>query len=176
MKRVSSQLIYCSPGKLLRNSVVEQDEDGNIIHFFDLQAQQSETAQTLFFDGIISAEIISLKQYLSAEQIVELTEKYNYINIADNDLTGIPNFSDKPFVLDFGTNNITTINNILKNRNRFFVHFNAFQLIAACSYLPIEILNLPLKIQFGQKPNLLLWQGFDISSKKVQSQIRIIPL
>jgi len=72
MKRVGSQLIYCSPDKLLRSSVVEQDENGYVIQFFDLQREQSETAQTLFFDGIISAEIISLKQYLSAKQIVEL--------------------------------------------------------------------------------------------------------
>lgn len=176
MKRVGSQLIYCSPDKLLRSSVVEQDEDGYVIQFFDLQREHSETAQTLFFDGIISAEIISLKQYLSAKQIVELGERYNYMDISDNNLTEISDFSDKPFVLDFGTNDITTINNILKNRNRGFVHFNAVQLITACSYLPIEILNLPLHIQSGQKPNLLLWQGFDISSKKVRSQIRIIPL
>jgi len=41
--------------------VVERDEQNLITDFYCLDNNSVESAQTLFFDGIISTEIISLK-------------------------------------------------------------------------------------------------------------------
>lgn len=171
MKRISSQLIFCSPDKILRNSVVEQNEDGFVTRFINLQTEQVETANTFFFDGIISAEITSLKQHLSASQIAELSYKYNYVDLSATDIIQIED--GKQLLIDFGTNNPEIINQILKNKAHLICGLDAFQFIAASCYYPIEILKTEVHLQLSHKPNLLLWQGLDLVNKKNTSHSSI---
>ena len=171
MKRISSQLIFCSPDKILRNSVVEQNEDGFVTRFINLQTEQVETANTFFFDGIISAEITSLKQHLSVSQITELSNNYNYIDISTANAIDVDN--KKQLLIDFGTNNPEIINQILKNKAHLICGFDAFQFIAASCYYPIEILKTEVQLQLSHKPRLLLWQGLDLVNKKITTHSSI---
>lgn len=171
MKRVSSQLIFCSPCEILRNSVVEQNEDGFVTRFINLQSQQVETANTLFFDGIISAEIISLKQHLSATQITELSRDYNYIDLSTASTINLEN--NKQLLIDFGTNDLAVINQTLKSKASLFCNFDAFQFMAACCNYPIEILKTDVQLQLSHKPNLVLWQGLNLVSKQITANTSV---
>ena len=171
MKRVSSQLIFCSPNKILRNSVVEQNEDGFITRFVNLQTEQVETANTFFYDGIISAEITSLKQHLSAAQIAELSKVYNYIDLSTASTINLEN--NKQFLIDFGTNDLAVINQTLKSQASLFCYFDAFQFISACCYYPIEILKTNVQLQLSHKPNLLLWQSLNLVSKQITANTSV---
>ena len=58
MTRIGSQLTFCSPQQILRRMLVERDEQDKITGIKSLDEGLVETAQTLFFDGIISTEIV----------------------------------------------------------------------------------------------------------------------
>ncbi|NDP20995.1 MAG: hypothetical protein GZ091_07945 [Paludibacter sp.] len=62
MIRFASQLVFCSPQQILRRTVIEQNEKNTITRIFSLDESVAESAQTSFFNGIISSEFISLKQ------------------------------------------------------------------------------------------------------------------
>jgi hypothetical protein len=83
MKRLSSQLVFCDANSLLRSTVVEQNDDNVITDIIDLSTRQSETAHTVFYDGVISGEIISLKQYLSNDQLLEITKGIVYLDLSE---------------------------------------------------------------------------------------------
>ena len=66
MIRVASQFTFCSPEKILRRMVVEIDELNALTRLVDLDTHNAEPANTLFYDGILSAGIISVNEvYLS---------------------------------------------------------------------------------------------------------------
>ena len=54
MKRYAANLLYCSPDNLVKNGVVEIDEQNGIVtDIFSLNDKGDETHSTLFFNGIL---------------------------------------------------------------------------------------------------------------------------
>ena len=54
MKRYAANILYCSPDKLLKNGVVEIDEQtGLIIDIFSLNDKGDEVQSTIFLNGIL---------------------------------------------------------------------------------------------------------------------------
>ncbi len=54
MKRYAANILYCSPGNLLKDGVVEIDEQaGIIIDIFSLNEKGDEVHSTPFFNGIL---------------------------------------------------------------------------------------------------------------------------
>ncbi len=54
IKRYSANILYCSPGNLLKNGVVEIDgQTGIITDIFSLNEKGDEVHSTVFFNGIL---------------------------------------------------------------------------------------------------------------------------
>ena len=54
MKRYAANILYCSPDHLLKNGVVEIDEQtGAITDIFSLNDKGDEVQSTIFFNGIL---------------------------------------------------------------------------------------------------------------------------
>lgn len=171
MKRLSSQLIFCSPEQVLRNTVVEINNDGVVSRLIDLQHQQTETAHTLFFDGLISAGIVSLKSEISDCEINAIKNDYNYIDLSANTNTSFT--SNKPLIIDFGTKDYHLINKILSENYSLFQSINMYKIISGCTYYPLALLNKREQIRILDQPQLILWQNLDFTNKHLLAQTRI---
>jgi len=175
MTRVASQLTFCSPTQILRRMVVEQDEHNQIKRLFSMDENLVESANTLFFDGIMSAEIISVKEIMSATEIAQLAINYNYIDASNQLPTNIkPN--GKPLLLDFGTSSLAEINRQLVHLAPALCTFSIFDIIAACTYYPALLLNQQAALTEKRIAKLLLWEGVDLVNKNITelTQIREI--
>ncbi len=57
MKRYAAHFVYCHPQRIIRNGVVELDENGQIVRFFSLNDYPEETHSTEFFNGILLPDL-----------------------------------------------------------------------------------------------------------------------
>ncbi len=165
MTRIGSQLTFCSPQQILRRMLVERDEQDKITGIKSLDEGLVETAQTLFFDGIISTEIVSLKQYKSTEEIQVLCKQYNYYDLSAEFSDFSVGNSSKPLVCDFGTNSLDLINLKLKQLARANLAFSIFELIASCVYYPVLLLGGEAELKLNRRSKLLLWENTDLVNK-----------
>jgi hypothetical protein len=173
MTRVGSQLTFCSPELILKNTVVEQDVQNKVVRLFGLNDNSVESANTLFFDGILSSEIVSLKQILKAEIPENEFKSYNYIDIS-GDLKPKEILSyDKPLILDFGTTSISEINLFINTHNSILNKFSIFEIIAACTFYPLLALGLPAQLTENRITKLVLWENVDLINKLFTAETRI---
>jgi hypothetical protein len=176
MNRFSSQLVFCSPQKILRRTVVEQNKKKIISNLINLDNQLVETSNTQFLDGILSTEIISLKQILSDDELLKISENFQYIDIQNDTINEkfIP--SENPLILDFGTNEVNEINPILSKIAGSLANFTIFEIIAACVYFPSIILGKPALLDENPKTDLILWENIDLVNKKITNLSKLINL
>lgn len=176
MNRFSSQLVFCSLHHILRRAVVEQNDNHVITQIIQLDNQVAETSDTLFFDGILSSSVISLKQHLPEDDLLKLTQDYQYINVGNfkTPIKLIP--SEKPLILDFGTSEVTEINLILLKIAGSLSNFTIFEIIAACVYYPAMLLGKPTEMAVNSKSDLILWQNIDLVNKKITDLSKLINL
>ena len=162
MIRAGSQLTFCSPDEILRRTVVELNEQKIITRIFNLDEGNVEPAQTLFFDGILSSEIVSLKQNTGA-YISCLFKDYNYVDFSLSLPTNGIKQSDKPLIIDFGTNSPEIINNLLPQFTPFLEEFSIVEIIAACTYYPSVVLGCSAGLKENFCTGLILWEKVDLS-------------
>jgi hypothetical protein len=142
------------------------------MQLFSLDDSQVESAQTLFFDGIISAEIVSLKQNIPSEKIKEIARDYNYIDISGD--TFSKNLASKmPLLLDFGTNLIEEINFKLAEFAIEFSTVPVFDLITACVYYPNVLIGKEPELKVNNQTNLVLWENVNLPEKRLTSKSRV---
>jgi hypothetical protein len=167
MKRVGSQLCFCSPELILRRMAVEQNDKNTITCIFSLDDGIVESANTLFFDGILSAEIISLKQSGAIHLSEKLIDDYQYIDISEKlpaqEITPV----SKPLILDFGTDSLVQINNRLVQLAPMLNSFSIFEIIGACTFYPALALNKSGELCKNRTTRLLLWENADLPNKKI---------
>ena len=174
MNRFSSQLVFCSPHQILRRAVVEQNDNLVITQLIQLDQQVSETSNTLFFDGILSSSIISLKQNLPKDDLLKLTQDYQYIDVSNfkTPFKLVP--SEKPLILDFCTNKVTEIN--FSKIAESLSDFSIFEIIAACVYYPAVLHQKPVALAENSMTEIILWQNVDLVNKQVTSLTKLINL
>jgi hypothetical protein len=153
--------------------VVERDEQNLITDFYCLDDNSVESAQTLFFDGIISTEIISLKLNCSSRDIAKLTDKYRYYDLSEQVFAFECNNNDKPLLLDFGTNSIAEINLKLTNLAQINSTVSLVDLIASCVYYPALVLGQEPDLKKGRCTGLLLWEKIDLINRCLTTDSRI---
>lgn len=173
MKRVGSQLCFCSPALILRRMAVEQNDENTITRIFNLDDGIVESANTLFFDGILSAEIVSLKQ----SGVTHLSEKvmvdYQYIDTSEEIPTKEIIWESKPLLLDFGTDSFLQINKSLAQLAPLLSSFSIFEIIAACTYHPALVLNKTGELCENRTTRLLLWENVDLLNKRITKRTHI---
>lgn len=173
MKCFASQLIFSSPEQIFRSSAIKLNSEGIISNIYNLMDLQVESANTLFFDGIISSEIISLKHNsINAIQSNYLSD-FNYFDFSEEIIKHQLAISEKPLVFDFGNNSISEINRKIKLLSPLLSSFSIFDIIAACVYYPALILGLEPTLTENRKTDLLIWQGLDLVNKKLRTNSHI---
>lgn len=172
MNRVGSQLTFCSPRRILRQTVVERDEHNVITRFFNLDDATVESEHTLFYDGIISAEISSLKQNLTVEKIQKLVTNYSYFDLSEDFSSfEIPD-SEKPLLLDFGTTSTEKINPKLFKLARLNPNLSVFDLIASCVFYPALLLGKS-ELTENTQHDLLLWVNINLVNKNLTTNSKL---
>lgn len=166
MTRFSSQIVYCSPERILRRSVVEIDNQNRINSIFSLDDNLTESSHTIFMNGILSSEIFSLKQNISIDKLEECKQNYNYFDLTSENPM-IQNNADKPLILDFGTENIDVINTLLQRNAAFLNAFTIFEIIAGCVYYPAVLSGIQNKMTENQRTHILLWENTNLVEKKL---------
>lgn len=172
MIRFSSQLVFCSPQQILRRTVIEQNEKNTITRIFSLDESIAESAQTSFFNGIISSEIVSIKQF-SKDATDQLDSDYQYIDFSEVIPVKQIVPSGKPLILDFGSNNTEAINRKLSTLASILVDFSIVDIIAAVTYYPAIIAGKINSVQENNSTRLLLWENIDFSNNRLTEKTRI---
>jgi hypothetical protein len=153
--------------------VVEQDEHNVVTRLFSLDESTVESANTLFFDGILSAEIISLKKSILQEMIPKIADDYQYVDFSTYNNSAIIVPQNKPLLIDFGTNIDNEINNKFANHISVLQLFNIFEIIAACTYFPLIVLGLSGSLTPDRCSPILLWENVDLVDKKATKFTKI---
>ena len=176
MIRVGSQLTFCSPEKILRRTALELDEQNAIISIYSLDDGTVETSQTLFFDGILSKGIVSLKQHISREDTFSLLQNYQYLDLSENVPLSAIIQTAKPLIIDFGTKLPNEINNLIPLLASVFTEFSIFDIIAACTYYPSIILGRIAELTENSIAQIVLWENVDLIEKRltINTSIRSI--
>ena len=176
MKRIASHFCFCSPDRILRRMVIEQDENYVVNRIFGLDEGNVESANTLFFDGILSAEVISLKEHTKFENPERIIKDYDYYDFSEVVPTTAIQRSNKSLLLDFGTNNCHAITEKLHLLTTFLCDYSVFEIIAACTYFPALVLKKQAELTAPICTKIILWENIDLIGKKItqHSSIREI--
>lgn len=173
MTRKASQFTFCSPHQILRQAVVEQNAFNVITAIFSLDSSNVEPDHTLFLDGIISIEIISLSKNTRTENISALISDYQYIYLGDTTPSHEISPTKKNLLLDFGSDDYEEINKKISLINKYLFHFSVFDIIAACTYYPALILKMSNTLEVNYCSRLVLWENIDLQNKQITHQTRI---
>ncbi len=167
INRVSSHFLFCEPDRILRQSVIERDENQTVKAIFSLTDKNVETAQTSFFDGVISAEIVSLKLNTIEEQLIRIGNKYNYVDFSQKN--PVIDFTiNKQLLIDFGTEDTNEINKILRKKRDLFAGFSIFDFIASCVYYPTLLVGRNAVLELNKSTKLILWEQVDLVNKQLK--------
>ncbi len=170
MKRFTSHLIFISPDKLQRRTVVELDDQKKISNIFQLDENNSEPSQTQFLDGIISSEFVSVKQFLSNENLIRIKKKYHYFDVSEEFVDIDINPSQKALLLDFGNNSYELINSKINRLYDSLKQFSISEIISSCTYLPALLTKNNSTIELNNKINLLQWNNTDLLNMRITNK------
>jgi len=173
MIRVCSQLTFCSPQNILRRTVVEQDENHVITGLFSLDNSVVEPHHTLFFDGILSSGIVSVKQNSSPVDILRRVADYQYIDVSDILPLEEIKPNKRPLILDFGNNTPQEINDRLASLAPALQAFTIYELIAACTYYPAKLFGIPAGLAENLCTDIMLWEGLDLVNKRITNHTSV---
>lgn len=168
--RFASQLTFCSPIEIHRRMVVEQNEEGCITQLFSMDNGLVESAHTLFFDGIISVGIRSVKKQYS-NYSTELKD-YHYLDFSE-ELNAVIVPNEKPLLIDFGTESTEIFNMRLLKALPKLSAFSAYEIIAACTYYPALFTGETGSLSVNGKHQLIIWEGLDLVNKRVTNRTQI---
>ncbi len=176
MKRVASHIVVLAPDDIRRNAVVELDDNGVLTRIFDLNDANVESSHTLFFDGIISAPVVSISSHCVADKILELTTNYHFIDFTKEIPTKeiLPN--GKPLLIDCGTENPLEINALLPKLSIVLSAFSVFEIISACVFFPALLLTNAAPLEIGKCTSLVIWQNADLVNKTLTEKTNISSL
>jgi hypothetical protein len=173
MKRIGSQLIFCAPDVVLRNNIVELNNDNKVLNLIDLSVRHTETYGTLFYDGIISAGIYSLKKRNINFNSSELTNNYLYIDLTKLDKNIELSVSSKKLILDAGTDDPTLFSKALNDCYNFLKSTSIFDIIAGATFYPAEFAGESNEISTNGSTKAILWQNCDLILKQITASTTI---
>lgn len=173
MKRYSSQLVLSSSGTLQPRTVVQFDQTNTVTDVFNLDKGQVEPSHTVFLDGVLSAQILSLKMHLSDAVLKTNTIGYCYIDVSDfNTITF--NINQRiPLIIDFGTENLISINSLLPTLASKFPQLSVDDLIVASTLNPAKVLGIRNVLDLGVKTRLYQWMGLNLPDRLIAPSAKV---
>ncbi len=164
MKSLSSQLIINEKAEILRNTIVQQTETE--LKYLDILGRNHEAANTIYYDGIISPPIISATKHGLTN--LEL-QCYGYELILINDLKEESIIEKRKIIIDFGTEDLLIINELILKNNTKLSKFESTNFIIACTALPQLFTKKNVEISKSR----ILWSGTDLVTKKITAQTTV---
>lgn len=156
MKRYASHAIFCSPEKISKLSVVELNEIEEILDVFDINSSIAEPSNTVFYDGIIASFPVSVSK--SGMKTKINLKNYQYIDVNAINNGNLISETKKKLLIDFGTENLLSINLLLKKLSVLLKDFNPFEIIEAATTVPGKITGIQTEISKGMKVKLTNWK------------------
>ncbi|MBN2766321.1 MAG: hypothetical protein JXR27_08110 [Paludibacteraceae bacterium] len=163
-------LLMTAPDSLLRRTVLELTNDFVFNRLIAIDSINAEPACTFFFDGIISNNIISLKE--KGYNTNNIPEKYIYLNIASDSLPNISS-QNKLLIIDAETEDPVTFSQHLQKHFSTLSVFSIPQIIAAACYYPAELCNLANRIENGNTVKPLLWSDTHLPSQQITAHTKV---
>lgn len=161
MKSLGSQLIITESGETLRNSVVQLEDYA--IFYHSILNNNHESAHTLFYDGILSPLIISL----SARGVNTREVEHNgYKIVPIENLENIKSIERGKVIIDFKTENLVTINDLIKKHQHTIYQHNSIDFIISCAVIP-RLFIPDFKSLLGKRA---LWNRTNLLEKKITGQ------
>jgi hypothetical protein len=145
--------------------MLELDNENKVTQILDLNNQQTETAQTIFYNGIISSSIISLEKRLNTEQIFLISEEYNYINLLTDFVHPDLSLNKKKLILDASTEDPQTFSFALRTNYEKLKQFGIYEIISASTYIPALIAGIKTEINILSITKPILWQNCNLTNK-----------
>lgn len=174
MKRFTSHYIFCSYENILKRTVIEQNEQNKITNIIHLDQHLFEPEHTVFVDGIISSEIVSLKENVSDKKLNSIKKEYQYIDVSSElNFRNLIQQSNKQLVLDFGRNNTEIINSKLNNITHNLKDLSIIEIIASCTSLPSYIADKNTVIKMNNTTSLINWTNIDFQTMKATPKTKI---
>ena len=173
MKRIGSQLIFCAPDVVLRNNILELNNENKVLNLIDLSVRHTETYGTLFYGGIISAGIYSLKKRNINFVSSELTNNYLYVDLTALDKKIELSGSSKKLILEAGTDDPTLFSKALNDCYNFLKSTSIFDIIAGATFYPAEFTGESNEISTNSSTKAILWQNCDLILKQITAYTTI---
>ena len=153
-----------APNQLLRRTVLEISERNTVSQLISLDELHSETAGTVFCDGIISAGIISLslRDYL----IQQIPAEFLYVDIR-NSIPAEFELKNRTLILDAHTEDPAEFTFYLQKAFNSISDLSITDIIAATCYTPASLCNIDHEIRPGNNILPLLWQNCNLPEKKL---------
>jgi len=127
----------------------------------------------LFFDGILSAGIVSFIQSRTVKLRDNRLNDYQYCDFSKTLPSTEILRTGKSLILDFGTNSTDKINTLLPCLSEVLKAFSIFEIIAACTYHPSLLIDQPAGLKENSAAGLLLWEQVDLTDKKLLTGTQI---
>lgn len=158
----SSQLIITEKAEVLRNSLASFNTQNNVFEYRNIMQHAHEAAQTIFYDGIISPPVFSMKLrgYSTSKMSCEYITLYEL-----NTQKSLPTI---PFIFDFETENIQEINKILADNFVLFQSVSVLDFIISCCVLPVQVAEV--SEEFNHR---FLWKDADLVHKKITANLQV---
>ena len=152
----------------------ELNKKNEIQQIQDITTLQSETAQTQFHNGIISASIVSLSKQLDTKSINH--DQYLYINLKSN--FKLPHLSSEKriLIIDAATENPHDFSVSLQDNYEKLKQLNIFDIISASCYYPAKMLGTNNEITINTVIKPILWRNCDLVTKSLTEKSEVVDI
>lgn len=172
MKRTAAQLVLIDSDRICRNTVVEQDENNRVIQLKNLTELNVETAGTVFFDGLISPDLITISN--QSVVLYPLFIQFSVYKFGNEGFQLIQQGISDNFILDCGSVDLETINHILIENVSFINQFDLISVIKSLTVNPALVCGKINSIIPGQVCRLIFWENCDLINKKITPSLKLL--
>lgn len=169
-------MLVCASGDVKRNNILEIDSDNKLVRIQDLTLLQTETAHTVFYNGIISPSIISLAKRLSSDELNQVSKNYLYINLLTDYELPTLNPNKNQLIIDANSEDPKAFSSALQANFEKLNHLSIFEIINAATYHPASVLGIDIEIMVHSNIKPVLWQHANLITKSLTATTELISL
>lgn len=172
MKRFTAQWMLSHDRSILRNRMIELTDRNEIVQLVDLNHVAVETANTIFLNGVIAPEIVSINQRSIPEESIRASGM-GLFSIRNAKFEKVIQGETDDFILDFSTEDSNEINSVIKNNFEFLAGYSLEDIIFACTYAPALLVQKDNPLKAGNITKLSFWADVDFVNHKLGASTKL---
>lgn len=161
MKRFAAQYLVQDAENWLRNRVIEQNDDLSLTAIYNLSEMQTETAHTLFYDGIITQFPLQFPSEVMPDKNINIL------------LQSLREKHHSPALEGLTLSLLSDRLNAITRELRLLSGSDLPQIFNQCIFNSIAPTSHKAQIAVGEYPVLVLWQYLDLKELKLTSNLQI---